>query len=182
MMLSDHDILKEIKSGEIICEPFDLANLSNSSLDLRLGSKIAKQRCDTIVSFDVNESGKLSIKSEIATLEQTISSDRYILKPSEFILAETFEYVGSNSDRIIAQVADKSTLARLGLSVCFSAGCIDPGNALNITLEIKNPGDLTIELQEGMHICQLKFMYLSHPCDEIYDGKYKNNTQLEIAK
>lgn len=182
MILSDHDIKKELAMGRIICDPLNTANISNSSLDLRLGNKIVKQRCDVPVCFDINKSGKLTINSEIATFEQTISDDGYILHPGEFILAQTLEYIGSNCDRIIAQVADKSTLARLGLSVCFSAGYIDAGNSLNITLEIKNHGDLMIELQKGMHICQLKFMYLSRPCDEIYNGKYKNSKQLEVAK
>jgi deoxycytidine triphosphate deaminase len=184
MILSDRDILKEINSRGIICKPFNRANLSNSSIDLRLGTFIAKQRAELPVRFKVDESGKLAIDSEIATYKQDISilpNNKYLLCPGEFILAETLEYVGSNSDLIVAQVADKSTLARLGLSVCFSAGYIDAKNSLKITLEIKNHGDLTIELQYGMHICQLKFFYLSSHCIQPYNGKYVNSTGVEVA-
>jgi deoxycytidine triphosphate deaminase len=43
MILSDRGIIANIESGNIVCTPLDLANISNSSIDLRLGQYIAKQ-------------------------------------------------------------------------------------------------------------------------------------------
>jgi deoxycytidine triphosphate deaminase len=96
-------------------------------------------------------------------------------------LAETLEYVGQRALDIISEVCDKSTLARLGLSICFSAGYIDAGNVLNITLELKNHSNRAIELQYGQHICQLRFSYLNSPASKGYDGKYLNSRNVEAA-
>lgn len=189
MFLSDRDILREIESGKIVCEPFDRANLSNSSIDIRLGRYVAKQFNLDPVKFGINEHGKLTVKDAVKPETYDLLGttrgeelNNYILYPGNFILAETLEFVGQTSDSIISEVADKSTLTRLGLSVCFSAGYIDTGNALNITLELKNNGNMAIELQYGMHICQIRFAYLNTPTLEKYHGKYTRSTGLEIAK
>lgn len=184
MFLSDLDILWEIEQGNITCEPFVRANLSNSSLDLRLGRYIARQDSHRVIKFDCDENGKLKILNPIEPIIWDLdrkTGRNYILAPGDFVLAQTLEFVGQDSNLIISQVADKSTLARLGLSVCFSAGYIDAGNVLNITLELKNNGNSPIELQEGMQICQLKFAYLSSEASEKYQGKYQGSRGVEIA-
>ena len=183
-ILSDKDIKKELESGNIICEPFVPKNVSNSSLDLRLGKNIKILKINSsypCISFDINKQGKTKAQYMECNYIDTIIEE-YFLQPNEFILAETLEYVGSNSNHIVAEVADKSTMARAGLSVCFSAGYIDAGNSLNITLEIKNNNSVPVKLVYGQHICQLKFHYLSSPCENAYDGKYKNSKQVEEAK
>jgi deoxycytidine triphosphate deaminase len=192
--LSDYDIQQRIRSGDIICEPFNLENLSNSSIDIRLGQYLIKEKVGwwrrllglDVISFDLDDNGKLKASNPNKVTSWDLFSAyphcNYILKPGEFILGSTLEYVGSNSNHIICQVADKSTLARAGLSVCFSAGYIDSNNVLNITLEIKNNGHSPIELQYGMHICQLKFAYLASPSTRPYDGKYAGSRVVEMAK
>lgn len=189
MILSDFDILKEIKEKNITCLPFDRNNLSNSSIDLRLGQYIIESdNCFGVVKFDTDTSGKLTVLNPITTklydlLDLTTNkSGKFILNPGQFILGHTLETVGQTSDRIISQVLDKSTLARLGLSICFSAGYIDAGNVLSITLEIKNHSKNAIELQYGMHICQIKFQYLNNPVTAIYKGKYTHSRAVEAAK
>jgi dCTP deaminase len=189
MILSDRDILNEIETGNIVCIPFDRNNLSNSSLDLRLGQFIVKQaRYFRPIKFETNSSGKLKIvnpvKQKIFNLLDPTDKDshKFVLYPGEFALAQTLEIVGHPGDRIVSQILDKSTLARVGLSVCFSAGFIDAGNVLSVTLELKNNGHTPIELQYGMHICQLRFQYLSSPAINRYSGKYLNSRKLEAAK
>jgi dCTP deaminase len=200
--LSDRDILAELDLGNIVCKPFNRANLSAASIDLRLGSKICRRKRPWLnrlfpglfplppVQFDVDENGRVTVirKSEDFELinlwmpEYGLSDETYTLYPGDFVLAETLEYVGQDSAEIQAEVCDKSTLARLGLSICFSAGFIDAGNALNVTLELKNNGHEPIQLQHAQHICQIKFSRLSSPSMHPYDGKYKNPTMVEIAK
>lgn len=189
MTLSDVDIKKEIESGRIICEPLLEENISNSSVDLRLGRYIKKYKLNsariTTVSFDVDEvTGKVKVKYPEGNTLETIDlqqEGRYVIKPNEFILAETFEYVGQNGD-FKSQIHDKSSLARLGLSVCFNAGYIDAGNALNITLEIKNHNLMPIELFYKQHICQITFTELKTPTSKPYSGKYKNSKITEGGK
>jgi dCTP deaminase len=185
--MSDRDILKEIEAGNIICQPFIKENVSNSSLDVRLGKTLklhqSLNKDHALISFDIDENGKTKAKyTNIMLAEFDLTDSSFILGPNEFVLAETLEYVGSNANHIIAEVADKSTLARAGISVCFSAGYIDCGNSLNITLEIKNNGNVPVKLAYGQHIAQLKFQYLSSPAINSYDGKYKNSTVVEESK
>jgi dCTP deaminase len=189
MILSDFDILKEIDLGNIVCTPFDRRNVSNSSIDLRLGQYIAEQkkRFHT-VKFETDDSGQLTvidpIKPRIYNLldQRTRDAHKFVLKPGQFVLAQTLELVGSMSDSIECKISDKSTLARTGLSVCFSAGKIEPGNILIVTLEIKNHGHNPIELQYGMHCCQISFHQLTSPVCRKYSGKYLNSHNLELAK
>ena len=190
-LLSDSDILKEIQAGNIICEPFIHENLSNSSLDVRLGKKIKVYKETNIytsaelplISFNIDINGKTkAVYQNVDTKTIDISDEGYILHPNQFILAETLEYVGSNCNYIIAEVADKSTMARAGLSVCFSAGYIDVGNSLNITLEIKNNNNLPVKLVYGQHIAQLKFSYLSSPASKMYNGKYLNSKTVHESR
>lgn len=197
--LSDCDILAAMNDGEIVCQPFNRANLSAASIDLRLGAKIYRRKRPLlnrwfprlfplpVVIPVVDENGKITItrKAEDFELVNLLAFEEqqyYVLYPGDFILAETLEYVGQNSADIQSEVVDKSTLARLGLSVCFSAGFVDAGNALCVTLELKNNGHEPILLQYGQHICQIKFARLSSPSMQPYDGKYKNSRTVECAK
>lgn len=190
MILSDRDIIKNLDSGHIICTPLDRANISNSSIDLRLGQYIAKQprRWFRPVKFSTDASGRLTvlnpIKPKIYNLlnPKVRDSHKFTLKPGEFVLAQTLELVGHPGDSIVSQILDKSSLARIGLSICFSAGYIDPGNVLNVTLEIKNNSPNPIELQYGMAICQIRFQYLSSPVINKYNGKYLNSRSVQIAR
>lgn len=189
MILSDRDIIENIELGNIVCTPLDHRNISNSSIDLRLGQYIAKQprRLKTI-KFSTDDSGRLTVLDPVKPkiynlLDPSVrDSNKFILKPGEFVLAQTLELVGHPGDLLVSEIMDKSTLARCGLSVCFSAGFIDAGNILNITLEIKNNSPNRIELQYGMMICQIRFHKLSSPVLRKYDGKYKNSLNLELAK
>lgn len=184
-MLADQDILKEIAAGNIVCQPFVEANLSNSSLDLRLGGTVKKlvQNPGALISFQADGNGKVEVNYDNCDFESLdIKQTGYILAPQEFILAETLEHVGQPCNFIISEVADKSSLARVGIGVCFSAGYIDAGNVLNITLEIVNHSSVPIRLIWGQHICQLKFQYLKSPCVNPYNGKYLNSRTVQAGK
>ena len=189
MILSDTDILKEIDLGNIICTPFDRRNVSNSSIDLRLGQYIVEQKSRfKTVKFETDDSGRLTVIDPVKPkvwnlLDPKIrDSHKFVLKPGQFVLAQTLELVGSQSRSFECRVSDKSTLARLGLSVCFGAGKIEPGNVLSITLELKNNGNNSIELQYGMHLCQIQFEQLTSPTSQIYNGKYARTLSLQVAK
>ena len=202
MFLSDVDILAEMEKGNITCEPFVLENLSAASIDIRLGSRFWRRKRPLLnrlfprlfplppVELAVDENGRITVirKAEdfelidILAFGNAPDEEYYILYPGDFVLGETLEYVGQDSTEIQSEICDKSTLARLGLSVCFSAGFVDAGNKLTVTLEFKNNGHEPIKLIYGQHICQIKFSRLSSPSSRPYNGKYKNSTSLEGAK
>jgi deoxycytidine triphosphate deaminase len=209
VFLSDNDIRRELAIGGIECSPLLAANISNSSIDLRLGRKLIltrpgyvdDQRVDTLqydecgnafpprpfneeayVSFDQDENGRLTTVFDSCEEDVFDSGAGFLLAPGGFVLGSTIEYTGSKALDILGQISDKSTLARIGLSTFFGAGYIDPGNVLNITLEIKNNGHIPILLEYGMHICQIRFAYLRTPCDNGYHGKYFGSMNTTGAK
>ena len=76
------------------------------------------------------------------------------------ILAQTFENVNFplNSEGEVtysARVEGKSSLARCGILIHFTAPTIHAGFSGPITLEIINLGPFTFLLSPGMYICQL---------------------------
>ena len=62
----------------------------------------------------------------------------YTLKPGEFVLANVKEVTGVDN-RDVGRLEGKSSLARMGLIIHATAGFLDPGNKLRLTLEIANP-------------------------------------------
>jgi dCTP deaminase len=200
--LSDRDIMAEMSAGNIICEPFNRANLSAASIDLRLGARFWRRKRPLLnrlfpwlfplppVKFDVDENGRVTVIRnpedfeliDLLAFGNAPDEERYTLYPGDFVLAETLEYVGAAAPHLISQISDKSTVARLAVGTFLGAGFGDPGNALNFTLELKNNGHEPIELQYGQHICQIRFAYLSSPCDNPYSGKYLNSRTVEGAK
>jgi dCTP deaminase len=97
---------------------------------------------------------------------------RVILGPGEFELASTIERVNLPYD-IRATVCDKSSWARLGLSVQNTK--IDPGFRGHVTLELNNNHHKNLLIiEEGDPIMQLEFAYLSESTELPYNGKYQD--------
>lgn len=111
-------------------------------------------------------SGGLSIAGYDVALDQLVS-----LKPGEFALASTLEQF-KMPNNIIANVTDKSTWARLGITVQNTI--IEPGWSGYLTLEIINHSKSGLIIKEGTPIAQIIFMFLDQPAVVTYDGKYQN--------
>ncbi|HFC96858.1 MAG TPA: dCTP deaminase, partial [Thermosulfurimonas dismutans] len=95
--------------------------------------------------------------------------DPYILHPGKFILGQTLERVAlpfSDEECYAARVEGKSSLARCGLIVHFTAPTVHAGFSGPITLEIINLGAFPIALHLGMPICQLIFEPVKGPIQE----------------
>lgn len=92
------------------------------------------------------------------------------LEPGGFMIGSLVEHMAL-STTVGGQVMDKSTLARMGLSL-FNTW-IDPGWQGYLTVEIKNQGNNRIRLPAGSPICQVVFYHTMEPC-EAYVGKYQN--------
>jgi dCTP deaminase len=103
--LSDRDILAEMNAGNIICEPFERENLSNSSIDLRLGRTIRKIKPSCVidgVKFDVDPiTGRVETRPFGDAFDFDLVEDPYVLFPGDFVLASTLEYVGAAAPHIL---------------------------------------------------------------------------------
>lgn len=156
MFLSDLDIKKAVKAGTITVKPFDEKRLQPASYDIRLGNK-----------FIVNEESSTHVidpvKKIYAKTREIVVKDgaEFILHPGISILGTSKEFFGS--DDYLVQIGGKSSLARIGLMVHNTAGIINPGHFLNITLELSNQNNVPIILRPGMEIAQITFSMMSSP-------------------
>lgn len=161
MFLSDVDIEKKVKEGEITLEPFRVGQLQPASYDIRLGNKF--------VTNDENSTHYIDpVKKIYAKTREVVIKDgaEFVLHPGISVLGTSKEYFGS--DHFLIQVGGKSSLARIGLMVHNTAGIINPGHFLNITFEITNQSNIPIILRPDMEIAQITFSMLSSPTKQNY--------------
>ena len=81
MILSDRTILEMIKDRSLVIEPLNEEQIQPASVDIRLGN--------TFSIVDDTWSGTISLDSEIRY--KTITADKYLILPGQFVLATTME-------------------------------------------------------------------------------------------
>ncbi len=181
MILSDRSIKEKIRSGEISIEPFSHEFIQPASYDLHLDKNILVFNTEKHTIIDVKEPLEdLMLKIEIDDI------DGYTLKPGEFILANVVEITGVDNKHV-GRLEGKSSLARMGLIIHATAGFLDPGNKLRLTLEIANLSPLPIRIYEGMKIAQLAFEQLDKDCERPYgssglNSKYKGDMTVQASR
>ncbi len=162
MILSDKDIKKALADGKIKIDPLFPNSIQPASVDVHLGADFLVFKNTDNVCIDLKE----PIDSMMDPL--TIDENRqFILHPGEFALGMTYETVGVPHDMVL-QLNGKSSLGRVGLIVHATAGYVDPGNTLKITLELHNLANLPIKLYYKMPIAQVAFVKLSSQVDIPY--------------
>jgi dCTP deaminase len=166
MILSNIEIVRAINLGKLKIDPIvgldpALPPFNTSSVDLRLASRIVvPNKNDTLILRP--SKGSLARILTSNAEQHDITPDRpFLLKPNCFILGQTRERVSfpiQDSDEGIcysARVEGKSSLARCGILIHFTAPTIHAGFEGTITLEIINLGPYDILLEADTYICQL---------------------------
>jgi len=150
MYLSDVDIKKAVKDGDIILSGFDEKRLQPASYDILLGSKFLLTEAHMADSID-------PAKKKYAPMREVLlkKGETFTLHPGVSILGISIDYFGSN--KYLVQLHGKSSLARIGLMVHNTAGLINPGHFLRVTFELCNLNSIPIILTPGMPIAQLTF-------------------------
>ena len=161
MILSDKTITEMLKSRELFIEPLNADQIQPASVDIRLGN--------TFSIVDDTPSGIITLNSQITY--KTITADKYLILPGQFVLATTMEYFELPDD-LTAFVEGRSSLGRMGLFI-QNAGWVDPGFHGEITLELFNANRYAIELQSGRRVGQLVFAKMDAPALNPYRGKYQ---------
>jgi dCTP deaminase len=162
VLLSDRDIRAEVEAGRIRLEPYDLAMIQPSSIDVRLDRLFRVFENHRYPHIDPSLE-----QPELTREVEPVGDEPFILHPGEFVLGSTFELV-SLPDDVAARLEGKSSLGRLGLLTHSTAGFIDPGFSGHVTLELSNVATLPIKLYPGMKIGQLCFFRLSSPSEHPY--------------
>lgn len=170
MILSNVKIHEAIDEGRLVITPEPLPRLPDgisdcpyqtSAVDLRLGNVISYFKEG--LPFDINlRQGPFARLFGPNSVTQTITDDQpFVLRPNRLVLGKTRERVElpllPDGKSLAARVEGKSSYARCGLLVHFTAPTIHAGFAGNITLELINLGPCNISLYPDAPICQLIF-------------------------
>jgi dCTP deaminase len=94
-----------------------------------------------------------------------------LIHPKGFALAASLEHF-EMPNNVLAQVCDKSTWARRGLSLFNTI--IEPGWRGFLTLELVNHSDKTLVILGGSPIAQIVCSFIDQVPENTYTGKYQN--------
>ncbi len=181
MILSDKHIKEKINSGQLIIEPYDASCIQPASYDLHLDNEFK--------IFKKNENILIDPKKSVAEMMEDIHIEDdgfFIIHPNDFVLGLIKEKTGVDSSHV-GRLEGKSSLARLGLLIHTTAGFLDAGNCLKLTLELFNASSLPIKLYPGMKIAQIAFEQLSSECDVPYGSaslgsKYYKSDKIDASR
>lgn len=154
MFLSDKDIDKAVRTGEVTLKPFDKKRLQPASYDVTLGNTFVIQKAHSVSATDPSK----LVYPETESIELG-GDETFVLQPGASVTGQTREYCGSNT--YVVRVSGKSGLSRVGLLIHNSGGIVNPGHFLNIVLEMTNLSRTPIILRPGMDVAQLTFTPLS---------------------
>ena len=196
MALSDKDILKHLKLGNIIIEPFKKENLATSSYDVSIGEwyfREHKQSLNVYNIYNKEHTDKVwGTKPQKARLAKNVlkdfeftgikPNDKVILvSPGETILAHTEEFIGGKN-KITNMMKARSSIGRNFIEICKCAGWGDVGYTNRWTMEITNNSRFhTIPLVVGRRVAQIIFFYVGPVLADDYtkSGKYQSSTNIK---
>lgn len=205
MLLSRDAILRHLKEGNIIIDPFDERKLKTTSYDVTLGDWFWREghpdgRATVHNLYDESSTRRVwqgpyqaeSAGEIMARLGMDFTNIKpeekaILLRPGETILAHTDEFIGGRN-RVVGKMYARSSLGRNFVEVCKDAGWGDVGYFNRWTMEVTNNSQyFTIPLVVGRRIGQMVF-YEVEPLKQAPDyvgegGKYQRSQDvLEVKK
>jgi dCTP deaminase len=124
MILTGSEIIKEVKLGRIVIDPFLKKNINPNSYNYRLGNKLF------IISDKV-----IDPKKNVKTREVPLKNGGWLLKPGRLYLGHTIESFGSKD--FVVSLIGRSSVGRLGLFLQITADLGNLGKNHCWTLELK---------------------------------------------
>jgi len=197
-------IIKSIKTGDILVEPFIKKNVGPNSIDVTLSNKLVTYvplkefHSDGKIYLLVDKKKMKKMKTYSKKLKTVVISTSkknkiflYTIPKRGVVLTQGIMYLGSTnekagSSRYIPMYEGRSSKARLSLQSHISAGFGDIGFQSNWTLEIIVTHPLHIYPNE--RIGQVYFMdikkkdFKKMSKKSLYDGKYNNQTGPQASK
>lgn len=123
-MLSGKEILKQIKKGNIVIQPFDIKRLNTNSYNVTLSPVLKVYDCDVI---DMKKDNPVK---EIIMDEK----EGYVLQPGVLYIASIMEYTETRN--FVPCIDGRSSVGRLGIEIHRTAGFGDVGFCGKWTLEM----------------------------------------------
>lgn len=132
----------------------------SSAVDLRLGEEVAFFKEGIPAQIDLRKGDFNTMFGPLSETRKLTEDQPFVLRPQMLVLGKTFERVSfplqpEGTLSLAARVEGKSSYARCGLLVHFTAPTIHAEFDGTITLELINLGPLDIALYPRMPICQL---------------------------
>jgi dCTP deaminase len=156
MILTDRQILGEMRKGTIVIAPYKRRFLGSNSYDVHLGKWLAMYK-DEILDARVHNRVHYF----------PIPADGIILVPSKLYLGVTEEY--TETHRHVPFLEGKSSIGRLGIDIHATAGKGDIGfcNTWTLEISVRQP----VKIYAGMPIGQLIYFEVSGEVDVPYNRK-----------
>lgn len=168
MVLSNIEIQNALDQGRLIIDPEPKPRSPTStnpdcpydttSVNLQLGDTISIPRSGPF-AYNLRKPGIAKFLSQNCDHVKIDPAGGYTLNPNKFILGETLERIKlpiiPGVPALAARIEGKSSFARCGLLVHFTAPTVHAGWDGKLTLEMIILGNTDIVLFTGMKICQL---------------------------
>lgn len=168
MILSNGAIFQALDEGRLVLRPEPFPRTpqhdgvscpyDTNAVDLRLGDTLRVPSGGPF-SIDLMQHGSLIDFIGANSREIKLTQDQpYPLQPNQFVLGVTYEWVElpiGKEPILAARIEGKSSRARCGLLVHFTAPTVHAGWRGNLALEMINLGPCTFVLRPQMPIAQL---------------------------
>jgi dCTP deaminase len=167
MVLSNVEIQRALDEGRLIIDPEPLPRVptadnpdcpyDTTSVDLRLGNKLSFPKKGPY-TYDLSRKGIAQFLKENCDHKIIDPTGGFTLEPNCFVLGETLERLALPilPDRTLAaRIEGKSSFARCGLLIHFTAPTVHADFNGTLTFEMIILGNSPIVLKPGMRICQL---------------------------
>ncbi|MCH8343544.1 MAG: dCTP deaminase [Planctomycetes bacterium] len=185
MILSNVSIHKALDSGWLIINPEPVPRFpedgadcpyQTSSVDLQLADEIAYFKEDMAFNIDLTQGDYRRTFGQNSENRKITTEQPYRLLPHKMVIGQMLERVHlpliDDAPCLAARIEGKSSYARCGLLVHFTAPTIHAGYDGPITLELINLGTIPIMLHPHKPICQLIV--------EQVDGRpFRNDSQFQ---
>jgi hypothetical protein len=152
MLLSDRDLVSEIKAENLALEPFEPALMQPSSIDVRLDRFFRVFNNHLYTHIDPAEQ-----QDELTSQVEVADGQAFVLHPGEFVLASTLEVI-TLGDQLAGRLEGKSSLGRLGLLTALDgglhrSGLLRPRHARAV--ERREPADQALARHEDRPVVHL---------------------------
>jgi len=145
-----------------IADPDEYCPYDTHAVDLTLGSEIIVPE-PGVYAYDLLQQTSLAVFIEKNSRKYRLDEhSHFVLERQQFILGQTREKIwlpinhAKNKRKCLAaRIEGKSSRARVGLLIHFTAPTVHPGFKGHLTLEMINLGPARILLKPGMPIAQL---------------------------
>jgi dCTP deaminase len=161
-VLSNLAIIRALDAGQLRIEPRPTPGpevagspFNASSVDLRLAGELRVPKRNLSLTFDLRQ-GNVAETLDSICESYEMGASGFLLEPHQFVLGRTIEHVALPlGGGLAARIEGRSSFARTGLLIHFTAPTIHAGFEGTITLEIMNLGPIPMTLTPALPICQL---------------------------